>query len=158
MQRNYFSLAAGILTATAIASGGALAQSSGAKQQDKREKITPDISSPSTSTGGTQSERTQSGAPLPEGSPFRGTVEMGRAHSSDDVKEAQQALRDKGHNPGPIDGMMGPRTREALKSFQSASGLENTGTLNAATAEKLGVDLGPSKDAKNMDTGKKSSR
>ena len=158
MQRNYFSLAAGILTATAIASGSALAQSSGAKQQDKREKITPDISSPSTSTGGTQSERTQSGAPLPEGSPFRGTVEMGRAHSTDDVKEAQQALRDKGHNPGPIDGMMGPRTREALKSFQSASGLESTGTLNPATAEKLGVDLGPSKDAKNMDTGKKSSR
>ena len=38
MQRNYFSLAAGILTATAIASGGALAQSSGAKQQEKRER------------------------------------------------------------------------------------------------------------------------
>ena len=96
MQRNYFSLAAGILTATAIASGGALAQSSGAKQQEKRERITPDISSPSTSTGGTQSGRTQSGAPLPEGSPFTGTVEMGRANAAEDVKEAQQALREKG--------------------------------------------------------------
>jgi peptidoglycan hydrolase-like protein with peptidoglycan-binding domain len=37
---------------------------------------------------------------------------------------------------------MGPRTREALKSFQTASGLETTGTLNQETAEKLDVDLG----------------
>jgi len=150
MQLNYFSLAAGILTAASIAAGSALAQSSGAKPPEKRERITPDISSPSTSTGGTQSERTQSGAPLPEGSPFRGTV--GRANSPEDVKEAQQALREKGYNPGPIDGMMGPRTREALKSFQTASGLETTGTLNAATAEKLGVDLGPSKSSRDMGT------
>lgn len=157
MQRNYFSLAAGILTATAIASGGALAQTSGTKQQNP-ETIRPDISAPGTSTGGTQSQRTQSGAPLPKGSPFSGTVELGTPNSMQDVKATQQALQQKGYNPGPIDGMMGPRTREALKSFQTASGLETTGTLNAATAEKLGVDLGPSKDAKNMDTGKKSSR
>lgn len=57
------------------------------------------------------------GTPLPKDSPFSGTVEMGRANSPQDVKAAQEALQEKGHNPGPIDGMMGPRTREALKSF-----------------------------------------
>jgi peptidoglycan hydrolase-like protein with peptidoglycan-binding domain len=95
---------------------------------------------------------------LPKGRPFSGTVDMGHANSVQDVKAAQQALQDKGHNPGAIDGMMGPRTREALKSFQTASGLETTGTLNEATAEKLGVDLGPSKGSNNMDSGKSSSR
>ena len=156
MKRKNLSTAAAIFAAASIASGTAVAQTSGTK--DKAETIRPDISAPGSSTGGTQSQRTQSGTPLPKGSPFSGTVEMGHANSAQDLKAAQQALQDKGHNPGPIDGMMGPRTREALKSFQTASGLETTGTLNEATAEKLGVDLGPSKGSNNMDSGKSSSR
>jgi peptidoglycan hydrolase-like protein with peptidoglycan-binding domain len=156
MKRKNLSTAAAIFAAASIASGTAVAQTSDTKE--KAETIRPDISAPGSSTGGTQSQRTQSGTPLPKGSPFSGTVEMGHANSAQGVKAAQQALQDKGHNPGPIDGMMGPRTREALKSFQTASGLETTGTLNEATAEKLGVDLGPSKGSNNMDSGKGSSR
>ena len=38
----------------------------------------------------------------------RGNGDNGRA--SGDVRSAQQALRDKGFDPGPIDGVMGPRT------------------------------------------------
>src|SRR5205823_69580 len=30
------------------------------------------------------------------------------------VRTAQQALRDQGYNPGPIDGVMGPRTSAAV--------------------------------------------
>jgi peptidoglycan hydrolase-like protein with peptidoglycan-binding domain len=158
MKRNHLSTAAAILAAASIGSGTAVAQTSGGKQQNP-ETIRPDISAPGTSKGGTQSQRTsQTGTPLPKGSPFSGTVEMGRANSPQDVKAAQRALQEKGHNPGPIDGMMGPRTREALKSFQTASGVETTGTLNKETAEKLGVDLGPSKDSNDMNTGKSSSR
>jgi peptidoglycan hydrolase-like protein with peptidoglycan-binding domain len=156
MKRKNLSTAAAIFAAASIASGTAVAQTSGTKE--KAETIRPDISAPGSSTGGTQSQRTQSGTPLPKGSPFSGTVEMGYANSVQDVKAAQQALQDKGHNPGAIDGMMGPRTREALKSFQTASGLQTTGTLNEATAEKLGVDLGPSKGSNNTDSGKSSSR
>ena len=157
MKRKNISTAAAIFAAASIASGTAVAQTSGTKQKNP-ETIRPDISAPGTSTGGTQSQRTQSGAPLPKGSSFSGTVELGTPNSMQDVKAAQRALQEKGHNPGPIDGFMGPRTREALKSFQTASGLETTGTLNQATAEKLGVDLGPSKGSKNMDTGKSSSK
>jgi hypothetical protein len=157
MKRKNLSTTAAILAAVSIGSGTAVAQTSGTKQQNP-ETIRPDISAPGTSRGGTQSQRNQSGTPLPKDSPFSGTVEMGRANSPQDVKAAQQALQEKGHNPGPIDGMMGPRTREALQSFQSASGLETTGTLNQATAEKLGVDLGPSKGSKDMNTGKSSSK
>ena len=157
MKRKNLSTAAAVFAAASIASGTAVAQTSGTKQQNP-ETVRPDISAPGTSTGGTQSQRTQSGTPLPRGSPFSGTVEMGHANLAQDVKAAQRALQEKGHNPGPIDGVIGPRTREALKSFQTASGLETTGTLNKETAEKLGVDLGPSKGSKDMNTGKSSSR
>ncbi len=33
------------------------------------------------------------------------------------VREVQQALRDAGYDPGPIDGIMGPRTRSALRTY-----------------------------------------
>ena len=125
-------IAAGALTV----SGGALAR---AGDREQRETIQPDISSPNTSYGGTQSERWSSGAPAPEGS--GGTVKMGQAHTPEVVKDAQEALRDKGYNPGPVDGTMGEPTREALKKFQTDMGLEETGTLNAETAQMLGVDI-----------------
>ena len=62
--------------------------------------------------------------------------------SSQDVKEVQEALREKGHNPGPADGVMGPRTQQALRNFQQANNLQATGTLNAETAAALGVENG----------------
>ncbi|HEX7233498.1 MAG TPA: peptidoglycan-binding domain-containing protein, partial [Candidatus Binatia bacterium] len=64
---------------------------------------------------------------------------MARSGSAANVKEAQQALKDKGYDPGAIDGVMGAKTKDAIKSFQSASNLPATGTLDAQTADKLGV-------------------
>lgn len=57
--------------------------------------------------------------------------------SKQDITKAQEALMKKGHNPGSIDGIMGPQTRAAIKAFQSANGLKETGRLDAQTAEKL---------------------
>jgi len=59
-----------------------------------------------------------------------------------DVKKAQEALKDKGHDPGSIDGVIGPQTRQAIKAFQNASALRETGRLNAETAAKLGIEKG----------------
>jgi peptidoglycan hydrolase-like protein with peptidoglycan-binding domain len=55
------------------------------------------------------------------------------------VKAAQQALKDKGHDPGPIDGRMGPKTQTALREFQKAEGMKETGRLDQETMAKLGV-------------------
>ncbi|MGH7389025.1 MAG: peptidoglycan-binding domain-containing protein [Candidatus Rokuibacteriota bacterium] len=52
----------------------------------------------------------------------------------------QQALKDKGHDPGNIDGLMGPRTRTALRDFQTAQGMEPTGRSDAKTLAALGVE------------------
>jgi peptidoglycan hydrolase-like protein with peptidoglycan-binding domain len=40
---------------------------------------------------------------------------MGAKASRTDVTAMQTALKDKGHDPGPVDGIMGPRTRAALR-------------------------------------------
>jgi peptidoglycan hydrolase-like protein with peptidoglycan-binding domain len=106
------------------------------------ETIRPDISAPGTSNAGTQSARTgPSDVPLPQGSPFAGTVEMRRAHPAPVAKAAEMALAQRGFNPGVIDGNLDENAREALKNFQRDAQLEVTGTLNQATARELGVDL-----------------
>ena len=56
---------------------------------------------------------------------------------SDDIRQAQQALMDKGIDPGPIDGKMGPRTKQALSDFQTKENLKVTGRLDSQTKDKL---------------------
>ncbi len=58
------------------------------------------------------------------------------------VKAAQQALKDKGHDPGMVDGRMGPKTKAALRDFQKAQGIDATGRLDTKTMQSLGVDTG----------------
>ena len=55
----------------------------------------------------------------------------------------QQALKDKGFDPGPVDGIDGPQTVSALKSYQKSENVTMTGKLDPGTAAKLGVN-GPS--------------
>lgn len=59
------------------------------------------------------------------------------ARSSDEIRQAQQALKDKGHNPGPIDGVQGPRTTAALREYQKAENIKVTGRLDSETKSHL---------------------
>jgi hypothetical protein len=99
---------------------------------------------PDTSVSGSQSERTrETSVPLPQGSPYAGSMDMSnRQASTRHIKQAQQALKDKGHDPGPIDGVMGARTQEAIRSFQNASNLQITGALDEKTSQELGLRSG----------------
>ena len=56
---------------------------------------------------------------------------------SEQVKAVQQALKDKGHDPGEVDGAMGPKTQAALRDYQQKEGLKPTGTTDAETMAKL---------------------
>ena len=55
----------------------------------------------------------------------------------DGLTGAQARLSNLGFAPGSVDGNLGPKTRQALRAFQEAQGLEITGTLDSATREKL---------------------
>ena len=59
--------------------------------------------------------------------------------SSTEVKHAQEALQAKGYDTGGIDGIIGPKTRQAIRDYQAAEKIQVTGTLNAETASRLGV-------------------
>jgi len=61
------------------------------------------------------------------------------AMKNQDVMAAQQALKDKGQDPGTIDGKMGRRTRAALADYQKAEGFKVTGRLDDDTRAKLGI-------------------
>jgi peptidoglycan hydrolase-like protein with peptidoglycan-binding domain len=64
--------------------------------------------------------------------------------SSDEVRQVQQHLKEKGGDVGAIDGVMGPKTRSALKSFQQQQGLTASGDIDASTLTALGVQGGGS--------------
>jgi len=145
MKFKALSITGSVLMAVWMTSNTVHAQS----KENKSETIHPPLSGPGASVGGSRSERTGPGVPLPEGSRESGTVERGKSpsgssnrstsDSSENLKAVQQALKDKGYDPGPINGVMTPQTTAAIKSFQSASKISPTGTLTAETSAKLGV-------------------
>lgn len=53
------------------------------------------------------------------------------------VREIQQALKDKGFDPGAIDGVWGRKTIAAVKQFQSQQGLTADGIVGAKTKAAL---------------------
>jgi hypothetical protein len=59
--------------------------------------------------------------------------------SRDEIMRAQQALDQKGFDVGKADGIMGPRTKQALDKFQQQQKLQQTGQLDQNTLSKLGV-------------------
>jgi murein L,D-transpeptidase YcbB/YkuD len=59
--------------------------------------------------------------------------------TKEDIQKAQEALKSKGHDPGSIDGVISAQTREAIRAFQNANGLEGTGSLDTETAKELGI-------------------
>jgi peptidoglycan hydrolase-like protein with peptidoglycan-binding domain len=54
-----------------------------------------------------------------------------------EVREAQEALKEAGFNPGPVDGQFGAQTKSAIKEYQKANGLPQTGQLDEDTREML---------------------
>ncbi len=64
-------------------------------------------------------------------------------YTQEGMIKIQQALKDADYDPGVIDGMMGEKTREALKEFQKQNSLEPTGNLSEETLLLL---LNPKKE------------
>ncbi|MEM8771523.1 MAG: lytic murein transglycosylase [Pseudomonadota bacterium] len=60
-----------------------------------------------------------------------------RALSLTERKELQQALSDRGFNPGPVDGIIGAGTRKALRAWQKATGRPADGYASAAVLNAL---------------------
>src|SRR5690606_20426071 len=63
------------------------------------------------------------------------------ANTKENVKDVQSALSAHGLAVGSIDGVIGPKTRAALRDFQADNGLAVTGSINQETIQKLGLNF-----------------
>ena len=137
---------------------GRFGDPSKADKSSGRASQSPGGSGRDTSIGGTQSNRSgESDTPVGAGrfgdssKAGRGSRDMSQASGPSvlqDIRQAQEALKSQGHDPGPIDGVMGPQTREALRAFQSSNGLKQTGMLDAETKQKLNIEDASSRSSK----------
>jgi murein DD-endopeptidase MepM/ murein hydrolase activator NlpD len=64
---------------------------------------------------------------------------LGLGSRGPEVREAQQLLAALGFNPGPSDGVFGPRTLDAVLDFQRSLGLQVDGLVGPQTRSRLGV-------------------
>ena len=69
------------------------------------------------------------------GDPVDNFLRVGSSGSR--VTELQQLLMARGFNPGPIDGIFGTGTEQALKNFQKFQGLDSNGVADDATIQAL---------------------
>lgn len=60
----------------------------------------------------------------------------------DTVRQLQEQLQNQGYQVGQIDGVMGPRTQQALTSFQRDQNLQATGQPDQQTMAALGIESG----------------
>jgi peptidoglycan hydrolase-like protein with peptidoglycan-binding domain len=88
---------------------------------------TQDTSS-STTKQGTNANATKKRGPV-----FRATKEQ--------IKQTQAILKTRGFYSGEAAGKLDAPTRDGLKKYQEAEGLKVTGTLNAATLQKMNIAL-----------------
>jgi hypothetical protein len=64
----------------------------------------------------------------------RGRSRVPTTRSRAQVMVMQQALKDKGFDPGPIDGTVGPKTNAALRSYQKGENARLAGRMNPVAA------------------------
>ncbi len=56
----------------------------------------------------------------------------------DIIRKIQATLQAKGFDPGPIDGVVGPRTRAAVRKYQDHFGIKASGEIDNQTLFALG--------------------
>lgn len=99
-------------------------------------------SSPSASSG--QAYSTSPSSSAGQGASGPASAATLAMNDESTVRSAQQALKNKGYDPGAADGKLGPQTESALKQFQQAQGLTQSGELDQKTMSALGVSQGGS--------------
>jgi len=153
-----------LTVAGVMLAGPALAQSGGSSGSGGGNTTTPQMGTQQPSASGTSTSSGTSGTSGTPKSTTKGDMKSGdmksgdmksgdmkagkmaRSGGAEQVKAVQQALKDKGMDPGNVDGKMGPKTQSALREYQKKEGLKESGRLDTETMAKLGV-------AKTSDTG-----
>jgi peptidoglycan hydrolase-like protein with peptidoglycan-binding domain len=79
-------------------------------------------------------------SPSPTATPTKTKKPTFRANK-DQIMQVQKMLKEKGTYAGEADGKMNDPFRASIKTYQKDNGLRQSGTLNKATLEKMGIAL-----------------
>ncbi len=124
-------------TLIALFATAALAIPATAQQQNPNQSSGPNTSqnqNPGQNQSGDQAQSADPSDPSVSGQKSRfGSITLTHAQT----RMMQQALNSQGLNAGPIDGVMGQQTREALKKYQSQKGLNASGEIDRQTLAAL---------------------
>jgi peptidoglycan hydrolase-like protein with peptidoglycan-binding domain len=135
-------------TALALTVGGAMLATSAVAQSgtapakssaDTTKSDAPKADATKSATTGSTAGDTKSGEMKSSAMKSGAARDGAQGTDREQVKAVQQALKDKGHDPGEVDGAMGPKTQAALRDFQQKEGLKATGAADADTMAKLTV-------------------
>jgi hypothetical protein len=76
-----------------------------------------------------------------DGQPYDNTepVDNGAPAADPTVEATQERLAQLGYYNGPVDGVFGPTTRDAVANYQIANQLNVTGSLSPDTLQSLGL-------------------
>lgn len=131
-----------LVAGTTLISAAAMAAGDQAKQPGSRgtsQDTQTQSGSKAAKSQGMEQDRSAQGSQSQAG----GSQGMGQAgQDTETVKKAQEALATQGYNPGPADGVWGPRTSDAVKKAQTAKNIEPTGQLDDKTLVAIGVTGG----------------
>ena len=76
-------------------------------------------------------------APASGGGPDRISLAQAPPVIFERTKEIQRGLKRRGYDPGPVDGLLGRRTAQAIRKFQADNGLYVNGMPSRTVYEML---------------------
>jgi peptidoglycan hydrolase-like protein with peptidoglycan-binding domain len=85
-------------------------------------------------------------AGIEEGTTMAGEPQLSEGSDGQWVSHLQTILEARGFDPGPIDGIFGPRTEAAVKAYQEAYGLKVDGIVGPITWGSLNEGEEPEED------------
>ena len=89
----------------------------------------------------TTPEQIDVGKPIWKSSAGERSTAGGRVSDDTTVRAIQADLARLGYDPGPADGVAGPKTRSAIREYQQKNGLRVDGVPNSSLAEHIRVRL-----------------
>ena len=116
--------AVGVLTGVSVVNGALIGAAAGGLTGGLTDEDTINLGDPIWADKG---ESDQSGASTQNSTKASNTL----------VREVQYGLSQLGYDPGPVDGQYGPRTRDAVRAYQSDNSLLVDGQVSSALAAHI---------------------
>jgi hypothetical protein len=77
----------------------------------------------------------------PEPEPAPASPPPPRALTKNELRQVQKLLAELGYNPGPADGLIGPKTRDAIRNYRADQGYDEGAPVTTEVLARLKADI-----------------